>query len=89
VSCKFPDYLMSDKKAPAPGDGLRSLRSTGVFRVVNFELYAKPVSITSKPNILRQFSLLFVLWLWKWIKFPTYKVLLPLVVTCTGMKHYW
>jgi hypothetical protein len=46
---------MSDKKAPAPGDGLRSLRTTGVFRVVNFELYAKPVSITSKPNILRIF----------------------------------
>jgi len=36
---------MSDKKAPAPGDGLRSLRSTGVFRVVNFELYAKPNAV--------------------------------------------
>jgi len=41
---------MSSKKDPAPGDGLRSLRSTGVFRVVNFELYAKPVSITSKTE---------------------------------------
>lgn len=26
-----------------PGDGIRSLRSTGLFRAVNFELYAKPV----------------------------------------------
>jgi len=25
-----------------PGDGLRSVRTTGVFRAVNFELYAKP-----------------------------------------------
>lgn len=36
---------MSDKKAPAPGDGLRSLRSTGIFRAVNFELYAKPNAV--------------------------------------------
>lgn len=28
-----------------PGDGIRSMRSTSVFRVVNFELYAKPVSM--------------------------------------------
>lgn len=27
-----------------PGDGIRSLQSTTLFRVVNFELYAKPVS---------------------------------------------
>lgn len=46
---------MSEKKAPAPGDGLRSLRSTGIFRVVNFELYAKPVSVTSN------FSLVYIL----------------------------
>lgn len=26
----------------AAGDGLRSLRTTGVFRAVNFELYVKP-----------------------------------------------
>ena len=40
---------MEDKKpAPKveaqPGDGIRSLRSTSLFRAVNFELYAKPVS---------------------------------------------
>lgn len=28
-----------------PGDGIRSMRSTTLFRAVNFELYAKPVSI--------------------------------------------
>lgn len=27
---------------PAPGDGLRSLRSTMLFRAVNYELYVKP-----------------------------------------------
>lgn len=27
---------------PAPGDGLRSLKSTLGFRAINFELYAKP-----------------------------------------------
>lgn len=26
-----------------PGDGIRSMQSTTVFRMVNFELYAKPV----------------------------------------------
>ncbi|XP_037041210.1 small integral membrane protein 8 [Bradysia coprophila] len=25
-----------------PGEGIRSMRTTGVFRVVNYELYAKP-----------------------------------------------
>lgn len=41
---------MSDKvpqtdKPPQyqPGEGIRSMRSTGVFRAINFELYAKPV----------------------------------------------
>lgn len=27
-----------------PGEGIRSMRSTTLFRAVNFELYAKPVS---------------------------------------------
>jgi len=27
----------------SPGDGIRTLRTSGVFRAVNFELYAKPV----------------------------------------------
>nr|XP_039255149.1 small integral membrane protein 8-like [Styela clava] len=30
------------KSATIPGSGLRSLRTTSVFRAVNFELYARP-----------------------------------------------
>ncbi|KAH0560277.1 small integral membrane protein 8 [Cotesia glomerata] len=30
------------KVAAAPGDGLRSVRTTMLFRAVNFELYARP-----------------------------------------------
>lgn len=29
-------------KEPTPGDGIRSLRSTALFRAVNYELYVKP-----------------------------------------------
>lgn len=32
-----------EKKSAQPGDGIRSMRSTSLFRAVNFELYAKPV----------------------------------------------
>lgn len=37
---------LPNKDAPkiVPGDGLRSLRSTTAFRVINYELYAKPVN---------------------------------------------
>ena len=31
---------------PEPGSGIRSTRTTGVFRAVNFELFAAPVSST-------------------------------------------
>ena len=46
-SC-FEAFEMSDnlKKAeppkPVTGDGIRSLETSGVFRTLNFELYAKP-----------------------------------------------
>ncbi|KAI8429786.1 hypothetical protein MSG28_000325 [Choristoneura fumiferana] len=33
---------MADSKNEKPGEGIRSMRSTTAFRVVNFELYAKP-----------------------------------------------
>ncbi|XP_060516755.1 small integral membrane protein 8 [Cylas formicarius] len=33
---------MSKENKPTPGDGLRSVRTTSLFRVVNFELYTKP-----------------------------------------------
>ena len=35
---------MDNKKESRPGDGLRSIKSTNIFRIVNFELYVKPVS---------------------------------------------
>lgn len=35
---------MTKPQEAAPGDGIRSMKTTNVFRVVNFELYAKPVS---------------------------------------------
>lgn len=48
---------MSDKspevdKPPQhrPGEGIRSMRSTTLFRAVNFELYAKPVSLYFAQN---------------------------------------
>lgn len=31
-----------------PGEGIRSMRSTGVFRLINFELYTKPVRIIAE-----------------------------------------
>lgn len=45
---------MSDKNAASkaqnttrvaePGDGIRQVKTTSVFRMINFELYTKPVS---------------------------------------------
>ncbi|XP_023017038.1 small integral membrane protein 8 [Leptinotarsa decemlineata] len=46
--CKYYTYLnqiMSNKNNPSPGDGLRSVRTTTLFRAVNFELYAKPNAV--------------------------------------------
>lgn len=42
------DKQDSTQKPPEhkPGDGIRSMRSTTLFRAVNFELYAKPVSVS-------------------------------------------
>ncbi|XP_020712464.1 small integral membrane protein 8 [Athalia rosae] len=39
--------MSGDKNAPnpKPGDGLRSLRSTMLFRAVNYELYVKPNAV--------------------------------------------
>lgn len=34
---------MSDNKRAGPGDGIRSMKTTNVFRALNFELYIKPV----------------------------------------------
>jgi len=32
-------------KASAPGEGIRTVRTTNVFRLLNFELYTKPNKI--------------------------------------------
>lgn len=41
------DKTPSSEQKPKyqPGEGIRSMQSTTLFRAVNFELYAKPVSI--------------------------------------------
>ncbi len=42
---------MSEGKPSEPGDGIRGVKTTGVFRAVNFELFAKPVSSTILSNL--------------------------------------
>ena len=42
---------MSGSPKAKPGDGIRDIKSTNLFRLVNFELYAKPVSLLSKLTI--------------------------------------
>jgi len=39
-------------KAHVPGEGIRSLKTSGVFRALNFELYTKPVGITTMFNFI-------------------------------------
>ncbi|XP_034254825.1 small integral membrane protein 8 [Thrips palmi] len=36
---------MKKPQEATPGDGIRSLKTSNVFRVVNFELYAKPNAV--------------------------------------------
>ena len=42
---KPKDVVREEPIKSEPGEGLRSVQTTNVFRAVNFELYAKPVSI--------------------------------------------
>lgn len=37
-----------------PGDGLRSLKSTMLFRAINYELYVRPVRLFQKLKILME-----------------------------------
>lgn len=37
-----------------PGDGLRSLKSTMLFRAINYELYIRPVRLLQKLKILME-----------------------------------
>ncbi|XP_034103602.1 small integral membrane protein 8 [Drosophila albomicans] len=43
---------MSDKPNQNPGEGIRSMRSTSVFRLINFELYTKPNKIIMGIGLL-------------------------------------
>ena len=46
---KDNDALKNTKPSEqAPGEGIRKLKTTNVFRTLNFELYVKPVSILNK-----------------------------------------
>ena len=43
---KDNDVLKNSKKAEQhPGEGIRKLKTSNVFRTLNFELYVRPVSI--------------------------------------------
>ena len=45
---KGTDTIKNSTKAEKPlGEGIRSLKTSNVFRTLNFELYVKPVSIES------------------------------------------
>lgn len=46
-------------KGNEPGAGIRALKTTGVFRAVNFELYARPVSDNCKIKITVFFRFIF------------------------------
>ena len=44
----------------APGEGIRSLKTSSLFRAVNFELYAKPVKLfVEKPFQIKLILLIF------------------------------
>lgn len=51
---------MGDNKVPQsekkpqyqPGEGIRSMQSTTLFRAFNFELYAKPVRLSESTTII-------------------------------------
>lgn len=36
---------MKNRETATPGDGIRSLKTSRVFRIINFELYSKPNKI--------------------------------------------
>lgn len=43
--------MKPENKDVKPGDGIRSMQSSTAFRVINFELYAKPVSYSLNINL--------------------------------------
>ena len=50
---KDNDALKNAKPSEqAPGEGIRKLKTSNVFRTLNFELYVKPVSIIVKQEFI-------------------------------------
>ena len=47
VPAKQGSIPKSAPEQPAAGDGIKSIKTTSVFKAVNFELYVKPVSLTT------------------------------------------
>jgi hypothetical protein len=43
----------STKRTAAPGDGIRSLKSSYAFRLINYELYVKPSKSFFFPSFHR------------------------------------
>ena len=41
---KIKEELKQTGTKEASGDGIRSIRTTNLFQIINFELYVKPVS---------------------------------------------
>lgn len=37
-----PIKELNETRKPQPGEGIRSMRSSYAFRLINYELYAKP-----------------------------------------------
>ncbi|XP_012284114.1 small integral membrane protein 8 [Orussus abietinus] len=52
TSGEVKSKMEQKNKDPAPGDGIRSLRSTMMFRAINYELYAKPNAIIMGLGII-------------------------------------
>lgn len=47
--------MNKNTREAAPGDGLRSLRSTMLFRAVNYELYVRPVRLINAITLKQCF----------------------------------
>ena len=45
------DLKNNEHSEARPGEGLRSLRTSNVFRTLNFELYTRPVSINDRSKM--------------------------------------
>lgn len=55
-----------EPRKPQPGEGIRSMRSSYAFRMINYELYAKPSNYLKK-KIIKIFLIIYIfkiLWLW-------------------------